>query len=300
MDKNTKKVFSKIGFALLAAMIASSFIQVIILGVSQILAPSLVESGWISYIGIGVGFYLIGFPLFKLIVRKLLDGEIRETKKLSIKEILGLFLICYFLMIVTNLATTLLLNGVSIIKGNGVDNPLANLVANSNVFGTLIFAGILSPIVEELLFRGVMLNKLRMYGDKVAILTTALCFGLFHGNFSQFFYATLLGMVFAYVTLKTGTIKYSIILHIMVNIMGSVIGPLAASNQIYTAILGLFIIVFVISGLVLFIKNIKRINILSGEIILEKGQAFKTTCLNAGMIIYFLFMFINMAALLLL
>ena len=54
--------------------------------------------------------------------------------------------------------------------------------------------------------------------DKVAIITTAILFGLFHANFSQFFYAVALGMIFAYVTLKTGTIKYSIILHIVVNI----------------------------------------------------------------------------------
>ena len=51
-----------------------------------------------------------------------------------------------------------------------------------------------------------MLNKIRMYGDKVAIITTAIMFGLFHANFSQFFYAVGLGVIFAYVTLKLSLI----------------------------------------------------------------------------------------------
>ena len=50
-------------------------------------------------------------------------------------------------------------------------NPIANVVGTSNWIWSLIFAGILSPIVEEMLFRGIMLNKIRMYGDKVAIIS---------------------------------------------------------------------------------------------------------------------------------
>ena len=89
------------------------------------------------------------------------------------------------------------------------------------------------------MFRGIMLNKIRIYGDKVAIITTAILFGLFHANFSQFFYAVALGLVFAYVTLKTRTIKYSIILHIAVNMVGSVIMPAIVGDGSNIQLVGL-------------------------------------------------------------
>lgn len=152
-----------------------------------------------------------------------------------------------------------------------------------------------------MMFRGVMLNKLKRYGYKVAIITTAILFGLFHANFSQFFYAVALGMIFAYVALKTGTIKYSIILHIVVNIMGGVILPAAigdGSNIVVAGCVGLALLAIVIIGLVLLIKNRKNISLLDGEIKLEKGTAFKTIWVNVGMILYVVICLFSMVSIL--
>ena len=139
------------------------------------------------------------------------------------------------------------------------------------------------------MFRGIMLNKIRIYGDKVAIITTAILFGLFHANFSQFFYAVALGLVFAYVTLKTGTIKYSIILHIAVNMVGSVIMPAIVgdgSNIQLVGLAGIILIIVSIIGVVLLLKNRKKIYLSEGEIILDKSSEFKTIWVNTGMILY--------------
>ena len=130
-----------------------------------------------------------------------------------------------------------------------------------------------------------MLNKLRTYGDKIAIITTALLFGLFHENFSQFFYAVGLGVVFAYVTLKTGTIKYSIGLHIMINMMGSVIGTKVLSSNTAIMIFGIVVWVCVIAGLILFIKDFKKMSLLPGEVTIEKEHVVSETWLNMGMMI---------------
>ena len=178
---------------------------------------------------------------------------------------------------------------VGILKGSDVVNPIAEVVGNSTWIWSLIFVGILSPIIEELMFRGIMLNKIRIYGDKVAIITTAILFGLFHANFSQFFYAVALGLVFAYVTLKTGTIKYSIILHIAVNMVGSVIMPAIVgdgSNIQLVGLAGIILIIVSIIGVVLLLKNRKKIYLSEGEIILDKSSEFKTIWVNTGMILY--------------
>ena len=294
---NDKKVFAKIGLAILVCMIVVNVIQTIYYSAINVIRPSLLEQPWVNYIAIAISFYFIGFPIFYVMVRKLPDGEKKESKSLSVGKMILLFFMSYAILYVVNFLTTILLMIIAAIKGSEIMNPIANVVGTSNWIWSLIFAGILSPIVEEMLFRGIMLNKIRMYGDKVAIITTAIMFGLFHANFSQFFYAVGLGVIFAYVTLKTGTIKYSIILHIVINIVGSVIMPSIVgdgSNIALIGVAGLVLIAITIIGIVLLINNRKNIHLSESEIKLEKGTVAKTIYLNVGMILYIVLCVISM------
>lgn len=282
---NVKSVFSRVGLAAAVLGVVVNLVQMIIITIFNIVNPAFESNGWFRYLLIAVSFYLIGFPLCCLILKRIPDGHKREEENLTFGGFIKFFLISYFIMVLLNLFTMGFLWVVGKAKGADVVNPLEGVISNSSIWATIIFAGILSPIIEEILFRGVMLNKLRTYGDKIAIITTALLFGLFHENFSQFFYAVGLGVVFAYVTLKTGTIKYSIGLHIMINMMGSVIGTKVLSNTTATMIFGIIVWVFVIAGLVLFIKDFKKISLLPGEVTIEKGHVVSETWLNVGMMI---------------
>ncbi|WP_300696480.1 type II CAAX endopeptidase family protein, partial [uncultured Clostridium sp.] len=274
IKEENKKVFNRIGLAMLVSMILVNVIQIIFFNIIGKVNQDLLSASWINYIALAISYYLIGFPVFYFMIKGLPEGEKREDKKLGVWEIVKFCFISYSLMYIFNFLTNIFIILISIFKGSEVVNPLQNIIEGSSLILTLIFVGILSPIIEEMMFRGIMLNKLRRYGDKVAIVTTALLFGLFHANFSQFFYATVLGLIFAYVTLKTGTIKYSIILHIFVNMMGSFIIPLIigdGSNLVaYGCVLFLVLLISII-GLVLLIKDRKNISLLDGEVKLEKG-----------------------------
>ena len=81
-----------------------------------------------------------------------------------------------------------------------------------------------------ILFRKFLIDKTIKYGAKVSIILSAVLFALFHGNLNQFFYAFLIGGFFAYVYIKTGKITYSIILHAVVNLMGSVFSIILANT----------------------------------------------------------------------
>ena len=282
---NVKSVFSRVGLAAAVLGVVVNLVQMIIITIFNIVNPAFESNGWFRYLLIAVSFYLIGFPICCLILKSIPDGPKREEENLTFGGFIKFFLISYFIMVLLNLFTTGFLWIVGNFKEADVVNPLESVLSNSSIWATIIFAGILSPIIEEVLFRGVMLNKLRTYGDKIAIITTALLFGLFHENFSQFFYAVGLGMIFAYVTLKTGTIKYSIGLHIMINMMGSVIGTQVLNSTIATMIFGIVVWVFVIAGLILFIKDFKKTSLLPGEVTIEKGHILSETWLNVGMII---------------
>lgn len=298
---DNKKVFNRIGLAIFVSMILVNIIQVVFFGIIGVVNQELLSAPWINYAGIAISFYLIGFPVFYLMIKNLPEEEKRESKTLGVFEVIKICFMSYSIVYIVNFLTNILMMLIAVIKGSEVTNPLVNMLEGSNWIWSLIFAGILSPIIEEMMFRGVMLNKLRRYGDKVAIITTAILFGLFHANFSQFFYAVALGIVFAYVALKTGTIKYSIILHIVVNIMGGVILPAVigdGSNIVAVGCVGLALLAIVIVGLVLLIKNRKNISLLDGEIKLEKGTAFKTIWVNVGMILYVVISLVSMISIL--
>ena len=282
---NVKSVFSRVGLAAAVLGVVVNLVQMIIITIFNVVNPAFESNGWFRYLLIAVSFYLIGFPICCLILKSIPDGPKREEENLTFGGFIKFFLISYFIMVLLNLFTTGFLWIVGNFKEADVVNPLESVLSNSSIWATIIFAGILSPIIEEVLFRGIMLNKLRTYGDKIAIITTALLFALFHENFSQFFYAVGLGMIFAYVTLKTGTIKYSIGLHIMINMMGSVIGTQVLNSTIATMIFGIVVWVFVIAGLILFIKDFKKTSLLPGEVTIEKGHILSETWLNVGMII---------------
>lgn len=301
IKEENKKVFNRIGLAMLVSMILVNVIQIIFFNIIGKVNQDLLSASWINYIALAISYYLIGFPVFYFMIKGLPEGEKREYKKLGVWEIVKFCFISYSLMYIFNFLTNIFIILISIFKGSEVVNPLQNIIEGSSLILTLIFVGILSPIIEEMMFRGIMLNKLRRYGDKVAIVTTALLFGLFHANFSQFFYATVLGLIFAYVTLKTGTIKYSIILHIFVNTMGSFIIPLIigdGSNLVaYGCVLFLVLLISIV-GLVLLIKDRKNISLLDGEVKLEKGTAFKTIWINLGMILFTVICLVSMIAVL--
>ena len=104
-------------------------------------------------------------------------------------------------------------------------------------------------------------------GPAVAMSVSALVFGLAHGNFYQFFYAFLLGLIFAYIYLRTGKVRYSMMLHMMVNFCGSVIPILlmrvADENEVAAILASVtqltFMGVFMLGGLILFICKWKEI-----------------------------------------
>ncbi len=84
-----------------------------------------------------------------------------------------------------------------------------------------IYAVLGAPVLEELAFRKLILDRVHPYGELIGALTSALLFGLFHGNAAQFPLAFGFGIVSSLVYLKTGKISYSILLHMLINLMGT-------------------------------------------------------------------------------
>ena len=285
-----KKVFSRIGLALFAMAMTVMVVQVSLVAVISRLWPSFTEGPWFIWVLMGISFYCIGFPVFALMTKGIPDGPKGDRKEISFKDFIVIFFICMAAVYIFNILGGVVNLLIGFIKGEPIMNPLVGALDGANMLGTFIFVGILSPIIEEVVFRGIMIDKLRGYGDKIAIWMSAFTFALFHGNLSQFFYALVLGLFFGYIATKTNTIKYTVKLHIIINIIGSVIMPYLAlsENQLLVAAAGFAIIIMVVIGLVLYKQNIGKVKLDTGEIGLNPVIRKRTMYLNLGMILYYI------------
>lgn len=88
----------------------------------------------------------------------------------------------------------------------------------------LIFTGVLPAFCEEFTHRGMLVDGYSKLGYKKAILFSALLFGLTHLNVEQFFYATIIGILLAFITMITGNIIPAMIIHFMNNAINVFIG----------------------------------------------------------------------------
>lgn len=130
------------------------------------------------------------------------------------------------------LGVTYLFNFVSLgitallgmLKGGAVQNPLALMQMNSSPLATFLFACVLAPVGEEFLFRKLLYDKIGGYGVRTYVLVGAFLFALFHANLSQLLYAFVLGAVFCYIYAHTGKLRYTILLHVAINTIGTMAG----------------------------------------------------------------------------
>ncbi len=85
---------------------------------------------------------------------------------------------------------------------------------------TAIIGGVLPAICEELIFRGIILTGLRkQMKDVFAILLSALMFAIMHGSLQQFIYPFIMGLVFGFIAVRTGSVISSMIIHGVSNIL---------------------------------------------------------------------------------
>jgi len=83
----------------------------------------------------------------------------------------------------------------------------------------LILYGMVSPLAEEMVFRGLVYNRLhRQFGLSCAVLGSSLLFGLYHGNVVQAVYGFILGLFIAILYERYGSFAVPVLLHSAANV----------------------------------------------------------------------------------
>ncbi len=98
--------------------------------------------------------------------------------------------------------------------------------------GILIY-GLITPLTEEIVFRGIVYNRMRRdYGLIMALTMSALIFGLYHGNIVQAAYGFILGLLIAWAYERYGSFVIPYIIHASANTVIYVYSRINALNSL--------------------------------------------------------------------
>lgn len=123
------------------------------------------------------------------------------------------FTICVALTFVsTTIANYIGFEG-KLISSIGFNYDSSNLSNHLYVFLLIV----VSPILEEYAFRGVLLNSLSRYGKRFALVASSLIFALAHSNFAEMLPAFAMGISLGKTSLRYKSIQPSIVIHILFN-----------------------------------------------------------------------------------
>lgn len=195
---------------------------------SQILhkmEQQLVNNGilYILCIGISLLFIMLYFRYNNIKCLK-----INASKKMTVSKfvpILCVFMGAQFIFSMFSMGLERVFNNF----GYTIMEQIESASSTSTTISMFLYASILGPIVEEIVYRGFVMNALKKYGTVFAIVVSSVLFGIMHANLAQNIFAFVVGLVLAYTAMEYG-LKWSILLHIINNcIFGDIFGKLIAN-----------------------------------------------------------------------
>lgn len=219
-QKAVKKRFSTIGLLLILYIILVMFIPYffhyyLIESESDILNDDLL------YYGLYFIFLVIGtFVPFYIMKKCFLEKKKRIMKQINATfvdlfvQTIVFFTICIALTYVSNILLNYCGLEGKLISGIGLSYEEADL----NNFLYIFMLLIVSPILEEFAFRGVLLNVLSRYSNNFALYATSIIFALAHNNFAEMIPAFAMGIALGKTSLRYKSIQPTIVIHILFNV----------------------------------------------------------------------------------
>lgn len=309
--------FTLLFSALVAMIVVTTVFRIVAVFLVEYYAPQLQNENWYLWALSLVPMYCVGLPVAVIIMLFAeRDNDVTEKKKLSFGRWLKLLCVAFAFMYAGNLLGISVTSVIELIPGLGTSNVVSDMLSGTPIWISFIATAVLAPLVEELLFRKLLIDRMSAYGEKLAVFISGLAFGLFHGNFSQFFYAFFLGLLFGYVYVKTRNVWYTITMHATINlisgvVMGYLADKLAGAEELREqlmqgnvtpemlgdivqyiipalaiALISTLIIAAAICGAVFFFKDVKKVRFETSKYDIPKKSVLCAVYANPGAIIF--------------
>ncbi|SEH56162.1 hypothetical protein SAMN02910265_01457 [Ruminococcus flavefaciens] len=201
----------------------------------------------LTYLTANVGFAFLGLKWAKI-----KPSFMIQTKDLGFGDIVKYCMTGLFLLIVS----TYLATGVEdIFSHYGYTTDVIDSDYGKTGMGfavMTVYSCIIAPITEEIFFRGALMKIFSKANQRFGIIASAMFFGLAHGNLPQFILACMLGLFLGHIDMKHNSIVPSVIVHIFLNTMVTIVTELKGDTAL---VLGFTLLMYAgaIAGLALLI-----------------------------------------------
>ena len=285
---------TRLGWALFAQMAAMLLVQLGLGLAADALLPGWRTLPWALWL-LSVGSaYGVGVPAFCLMLLGTRGKPRGAARPLSPPAFVKWLIIALGVVYAANLFTLILTHWIGLLLGRPVTNPVDSM-ADYPIVLNFLLGCVIAPLAEEFLFRGLLLNRLLPLGERFAIVASALCFGLFHGNVNQFFYAFGVGVVLACVARITCCLRQSILLHAAINFTSVGLVPfLSAFGQPGAYLLSLLVYGSIGIGMILLPQALRTLTLSKESLPLSSRQKWQLCFVNPGMVSFCLLSLILM------
>ncbi len=246
-----RRDLGRVGWGLLLFFLAAQLVPTLVVRI-----PGIAGHQTLTYLVSYFCIYGLSPLLLLLLIHPLPKGE-SPGLPLSRRAFGRAMVFCFGMSYLANYVTLGLMFLMEA-AGLATTNPMESQINALPFWLNFLIAGVSAPIFEELIFRKLLLDRLRPMGDRAAIWISGVAFGLFHMNLYQFFYATLLGLIFAGIALKTGKIHHTMLLHAGINLFSLLVGELASyandhpQVNLLVSLVGMAVLASVVLAVVLF------------------------------------------------
>lgn len=310
--KKLKKSYSAGGVSMLLHFIAANVISAILIYVVMIIlqfkhpdssyeqlydyafgSPAFVAITMLTYLFTNVGFAFLGLKWSKVKFSSLI-----QTKNFSFGQAIKYCLCAIFIQY----AAAIVSIGISDIVdkyGYSIDVMDDSAMAQTTLGMVLmiIYTCIIAPITEELFYRGMLLKAFSKANQRFAIIASSVFFGLAHGNIRQFMLAFLLGIFLSHITMKHNSLLPSIIVHIFVNSLSTIINELTelGLSDKFIFIIDIVYVLIAIAGIAFFIE-FRGSNKLPATTPYQSRRGLPVACSSISLVIVFILEIVMMIA----
>lgn len=228
-------------------------------GNSMDVIKALMENPLINIIPVLIGFMPVMYFIKRYVGKQRI---LTEKKKFTLKTVFIFFVLLLGVSYSCDIFSTLMENGLNAMGLTMAESE--EMLKSFDIPAMLLYTVLVGPIVEELIYRGMVLRFLDQFDKGVAIVGSGVLFGLMHANFYQIFMAIGIGIFLGYIA-EEYSIKLTIILHMIFNAFSfsavKLVEKLSTFNISEDVVSGVIVAVSIIVLVVAVIKNLQKIKI---------------------------------------
>lgn len=289
------KESAALSFSMALVFFLSYFLQTLFMGAGRLINKDLICNDLFKELTVLISYAVsmsVPFSLFasftKLPVKKAL-----KTRKTGTALTFACLCVALGVSVVgmfSSVALTFLLSHLGIV----FSLPLSYIPKSMGAFLLYILNMTVVPaVLEEMAFRGFVLQSLRRFGDGFALFVSAFCFALLHVNPTRFPHTFVMGLVIGYFVLFTGSLATGIIIHFVYNAIITIMSIATdfgfAESTMLMASGEVVMLVLALAGLFYLLRNYK------GMFTLRKGRSVNPAAVNIkvflssrGMIVFYI------------